>query len=512
MKNKLVCLTILDGFGIPTDPKRSGIIKENTSFFQYLKQHYPTSSLEASGEAVGLSKGLMGTSEIGHMTMGIGRVAYQPIERINRAIKSGEFFKNETLLKAFEYAKNNNQSVHLLGMPTDGAVHSLDKHLYALLKMAKENGVDKNVFIHYFTDGRDTPPKSAEKYLSNLNKEIKKYGVGEISTVCGRFYALDRDKNFDRVEKAYNAMVYGKGEQAKTAKEAIEKAYARGERDEFILPTVITETKNGNIKPNDVVMIYNFRTDRERQLAEIFNPESDVYFVNHDLKVKLITMTNYDEHFTHTEVVFNKLENKNILSEVLSGRGYTQLKIAETEKYAHVTFFFNDGKQDVFKGEDRILINSEKLKDYSVKPEMSAKEVADATIKGIKSGKYNFIVTNFANPDMVGHSGNLEGARKAIAVVNHEIERVVKALLEEDGEMLLTADHGNADIMMYEDGTPCTSHTTALVPVFLIGNHEENRKLNTGSLADVAPTILELFGETQPKEMTGKSLIKKEQE
>ena len=510
MKNKLVCLVIMDGFGVPVDESRSGITRENTANLQKLARLYPNTTISASEEAVGLPDGQMGTSEVGHLTMGVGRVVYQPIVEINKAISDGSFFKNETLLNAFNYAKKEGKAVHLLGIPTDGGIHSHINHLFAIMEMAGKMGLTK-VYNHYFADGRDTPVKSAEHYLNKIEKKANECGCGKVATVIGRFYALDRDKNYDRMEKAYRAMVNGEGVVAASAKKAILKAYERGETDEFITPTVIQHEDCGIVKiePGDVVISYNFRTDREKQLAELFDNNFDLEYIDKSLKVKFISMTEYDAKFTHAEVVFKPAKNKEILSEVLSSRGYKQIKIAETEKFAHVTFFFNNGKTEVYDNEERILINSVKMQSYKDKPEMSAREVADATINAINSNKYNLVVTNFANPDMVGHSGDKEATRKAIKVVDAEVKRVVDAVLENDGMMILTADHGNADIMEYEDGSPCSSHTTAVVPIWLIGKDANKYKLNNGgTLADIAPTILELYGEKQPEVMTGKSLLK----
>jgi len=509
-KNKLVCLVIMDGFGIPKDESRSGITKDNTKFLQELAKNYPTTALEASEGAVGLPDGQMGTSEVGHLTMGIGRVVYQPIVEINKSISSGEFYKNQTLINAFLYAKENNKAVHLLGLPTDGGIHSHINHLFAIMKMAGEMGL-KKVYNHYFTDGRDVPVKSAKTYLNQINEKVAEYGCGEVVSVMGRFFALDRDKNYDRMEKAYDAMVRGQARIATSAENAIDLAYEAGETDEFITPTVIQQPDGEIVKieSGDVVVSYNFRTDREKQLAQLFDPNFDLSYLDKEKQVKLITMTEYDAGFNHAEVVFPTKKNLDILSEVLSERGYHQAKIAETEKFAHVTFFFNNGRSEVYKNEERVLINSVKMQSYASKPEMSAKEVADATISAINSGKYQVVVTNFANPDMVGHSGDKEATRKAIQVVDVQVKRVVDALLRKGGSMILTADHGNADIMEYEDGSPCSSHTTALVPMWLISENAKNYELlEGGSLADIAPTILKLLGETQPQAMTGKSLLK----
>lgn len=509
-KNKLVTLIIMDGFGIPTDENRSGITRENTKNLQKLAIIYPTTTLEASERAVGLPDGQMGTSEVGHMIMGIGRVIYQPIVEINSSIEDGSFYSNPVLVASMKKAKENGKAVHLLGIPTDGGIHSHITHFNALIKMASDIGV-KKLFIHYFTDGRDTPPKSALVYLNQINDIINRYGCGEIATVSGRFYALDRDKNYDRVEKAYNAMVRAEGINAQSAEEAINLAYSRGETDEFIVPTVITKTGKpvGKIQSGDVVISYNFRTDREKQLAQVFNPEFGLDYIDKSLDITLVTMTEYDSSFNHCMVAFPKKDNLDILGEVLSQRGYSQLRVAETEKFTHVTFFFNNGKSEPFENEERILINSVKMQSYADKPEMSAREITETTIKCINSGKYDVIIVNFANPDMVGHSGNKMATRRAIQVVDNEVQKVVDAVLNKDGVVILTADHGNADIMEYEDGSPCSSHTTAIVPCFLIGKGVKNCELkNGGTLADIAPTILHLLGEEKPEAMTGNTLIK----
>ena len=512
IKDKLVCLVIMDGFGIPTNEAVSAITKENTKNLQNLAKNYPTTKLEASEGAVGLPDGQMGTSEVGHLTMGIGRVVYQPIVEINRAIKSGEFFSNAVLRGAMEKAKRTNSAVHLLGIATDGGIHSHISHVFALMELAKQVGIEK-LYIHNFTDGRDTPPKSALTYLEQINKKISSLGIGKVASVIGRFYALDRDKNYDRVEKAYNAMVRGEGEHFESALDAINYSYSQNLTDEFIIPSVICENGEpvGKIKSGDVVISYNFRTDRGKQLAQVFNPEFDLNYIDKSLNVTLVTMTEYDESFTHTLVAFPPRKNNEILSEVLADRGYSQLKVAETEKFAHVTFFFNNGKNELYKNEERILVNSIKMPSYASKPEMSANEVANKTIEGINSGKFNVVVVNFANPDMVGHSGDKEATKKAIGVVDYEVQRVVDAVLKNNGTVLLTADHGNADIMKYTDGSPCSSHTTALVPFFLIGDYAKGKELRDGgSLADVAPTLLDVLGEQKPSEMSGKSLIKGE--
>lgn len=510
MRNKKFCtLVIMDGFGIPEDESRSAIKKYNTKNIQDLVKNYPSTTLMASEGAVGLPEGQMGTSEVGHLTMGAGRVKDQSMVEINKAISNGAFYKNPVFLNAMNDASSKNKALHLIGIPTDGGIHSHIDHLIALLKLAKEQGV-KEVFVHFLGDGRDTPSKSAMVYLNKLNKAIKEIGVGKIASVIGRFYALDRDNNWDRVEKAYNAMVFGVGHKYNSAEEAIKNAYSRGETDEFIYPSVITSEEEpiGLIKNGDTVILYNYRTDRAKQFAKVFKPNNDLAFTDKKLRVNLVTMTEYDSDFDFAVPAFPPKKMENILGEYLEKLNYKQVRIAETEKYAHVTFFFNDGKVEPFVGEDRVLVNSVKMKSYASKPEMSAVEVANKTIDKINSEEYDVVVVNFANCDMVGHSGDVEATTKAVQVVDTQVERVVDATIKKGGIALVTADHGNADCMMFEDGSPCTSHTTSLVPFILVGEEYKNVKLASGgSLADIAPTILEILGNKKPQQMTGQSLI-----
>ena len=510
MSKKVCCLLIMDGFGVPADESRSAITKDNTKNIQDLASKYPATTLKASEIAVGLPEGQMGTSEVGHLTMGIGRVKYQSLVEINEAIKDGSFYQNKVLLKAMENAKLPGRSLHLLGIPTDGGIHSRIEHLLAILKMSAMNDV-KNVYIHYFTDGRDVPPTSALEYLEKINDAIKEYGTGKVASIVGRFYALDRDNNWDRVEKAYNLMVRGEGKQFEDPAKAIQAAYNDGETDEFITPIVIVDENGpiGVIKSGDSVISYNYRTDREKQLAHIFDKNSELEYVDKDLDTYFVTMTEYDSTFTHCNVAFPNKKMENILAEVLADRGYSQMRIAETEKFNHVTFFFNDGNPVPYKNEERVLINSVKLKSYADNPAMSAKEVADATINALDNDKTDVYMVNLANCDMVGHSGDLEAAKKAVQIVDEQAQRIVDKVLEKDGVVLLTADHGNADCMVLEEGTPCTSHTTALVPFILIGKEfDKSTTLKRGaSLADIAPTILKILGETKPAQMTGESLF-----
>ena len=507
--DRLKCLIIMDGFGKPENPSVSAITKENTKFIQKLSEKYPSMLLNASEDSVGLPEGQTGTSDVGHLTIGTGRVKYQPLVEINRAIKNGEFFNNGQLMWAINNAKKEGRSLHLMGIPTDGGVHGHIEHLKALIKMCAENGLKDNVFIHYFTDGRDAPVKSACTYLDDFEKTMQEYGCGKVATIIGRVYALDRDNNWDRVGLAYNAMVFGDGIKERDCREAIQNAYSRGETDEFIMPIVMTDEDGkpvGLVKKGDSVISYNYRADREKQLARAFDDGNDLNFGTKDLELSFVCMTNYDESLDFCRVAFPPKKMTNILSEILSERGYRQLKVAETEKYPYVTFAFNDGRLEEYEGEDRVLINSVKMKSYAGKPEMSAYEVAEATVQGIEKNIYDVVVVNFANCDMVGHSGDIEATKKAVQVVDECVEKVVNAVLKQDGVVLLTADHGNADCMILKDGSPCTAHTKALVPFFIIDEKRSYKLKESGTLADVAPTLLKLLGEEVPAEMTGSAL------
>lgn len=505
--DKIRALIIMDGFGAPADEKVSAILPENTKFIEKIKSEYTSGLLNASENFVGLPSGQPGTSDIGHLSIGTGRVNYQPLVRINNAISDGSFDNNEAILKAFDNAKQGH-ALHLLGIPSDGGVHSHISHLLKLIEMAAEHKL-KEVYIHFFSDGRDAPIKSAKQYFEQVQNQIKKCGVGEIVTVMGRFYALDRDNNWDRVEKAYNAMVHGEGEYFEDLTKGIDNAYKNGETDEFIKP--IVKVKNGNpvatINKGDSVIIYNYRADRERQLARVFSDYSDIKY-SKKLSLVLVCMTQYDENLKGTIIAYPNEKVDNILSEVLSDRGYRQVKIAETEKFAYITFAFNAGRNEPFLNEDRVLINSVKMPKYDIKPEMGAYEIADKAVESINSNKYDIVIINFANPDMVGHSGNKIATRKAIQVVNDCVEKVVNAVLSKNGEAIVTADHGNADIMEYQDGSPCTTHTKSLVPVIIVGERFKNGVKNIkGSLIDIAPTLLKMMGEAVPADMTGKPLV-----
>lgn len=506
MNKKLTTLIIMDGFGMPTDFEKSGIIPENTKNLRELRDKYSFATLRASEEYVGLPAGQPGTSEVGHATIGSGRVTYQPLVRINKDIESGEFFKNKVLLDAINGAKQNNKNLHLIGMASDGGIHSHINHLFALLDMCKQQKFE-NVYIHFIGDGRDTPPKSIKTYLNQVQCYINKNKVGKLATIVGRFYALDRDKNWDRNKLAYNAWVLGEGTKSEDWNSAIDNAYNNGETDEFIKPIILTQ--NGNpivkIEEGDYVISYNFRADRERQLAYVMVEDNDLDFVK-PLNLTFITMTEYDEHFTKVKIVYKSEAPTDLLSEVISNNGLKQVKVAETEKYAHLTFFFNSGKQDTYENEDRILIASEKMASYAGKPEMSAEKITNQVLSVID--KYDFIAINFANCDMVGHSGNKEAARKATKVVDECVKKIVDAVISRGGQGIITADHGNADIMEYPDGTPHTSHTTAIVPFILFNSENPKIKLRKeGTLADIAPTILKMMDIEIPKSMTGKPMF-----
>jgi len=511
---QLVALIILDGWGYSEEKRGNAIYLAKTPNFDHLWDTFPHTTLAAAGEAVGLPEGQMGNSEVGHLNIGAGRVVYQDITRISRAIRSGEFYRNPVLVEAMEKAQKNGSALHLFGLVSDGGVHSHLTHLYALLEMAKRFGL-KRVYIHAFLDGRDVPPTSAVQYLREVEERCCQLGTGEIATVSGRYYAMDRDKRWDRVQKAYEAIVYGKGERALSAVDAVEKSYENGVTDEFVVPTVIVDeygNPRGRVAPGDVIIFYNFRADRARQLTRAFTDEDFSGFErNGHPKVHFVCMTEYDATIP-APVAFPPEELRNTLGEVLSRNGIKQLRIAETEKYAHVTFFFNGGVEKPFPGEERILVPSPKVATYDLKPEMSAYEVTETVLKEIAKEKHHCIILNYANPDMVGHTGVLEAAVKAIEAVDECLGKVVAAVLEKGGTALVTADHGNAEQMLEEGGDqPHTAHTTNRVPFILVGERYRNCKLRgDGALEDIAPTILELLGIPKPEEMTGSSLIQRQ--
>lgn len=509
MEKKPVMLMILDGFGISKIDNGNAVkaaYKPNLD--KYFKK-YPHTELGASGLSVGLPEGQMGNSEVGHLNIGAGRIVYQALTRITKSINEGEFFKNEVLNSAVDNAVKNNSDLHLLGLVSPGGVHSHTDHLKGLLQLAKQKGASR-VYIHAFTDGRDVPPSSAYMYIDDMEKYIQKIGIGKIATVSGRYYAMDRDKRWERVELAYNALVYGRGNKAVSAGEAVINSYDNGKTDEFIVPTVIEENNKpvATIKNGDSVIFFNFRPDRARQLTRALNDNIFKGFEREKLNLKFVTMTEYDATLENVYVAFNNEVYKNTLGEYVSKMGKSQLRIAETEKYAHVTFFFNGGVEAPNKNEDRELIPSPKVATYDLKPEMSAREVTSTVLDRLDQDKYDMIILNFANPDMVGHTGIFQAAKKAIEVVDECLGRIVSKILEKHGTVFITADHGNSEQMVdYSTGNPMTAHTTNSVPFLYISkNSTELRK--DGILADISPTILQVMGLEKPKEMTGKSLIK----
>lgn len=509
MSKKPYALIIMDGFGENSRHDGNAIYSANTPNIDKYKKDYPNSIIHASGMDVGLPDGQMGNSEVGHTNIGAGRVVYQELTRITKSIKDGDFFENEALLEAMENCKKNGSALHLMGLLSPGGVHSHQNHIYGLLELAKKNGLS-DVHVHAFLDGRDVPPSSAEEYIKELVAKEREIGVGDIATISGRYYAMDRDNRWDRVEKAYDAMVNGVGDFAESAVEAIQKSYNENITDEFVNPCVIKKNGEpiGNIKENDSVVFFNFRPDRAREITRtIVDPNFDG-FERTFFSTYFVTMTQYDATMPNVNVAFKPESLTSTFGEYMSKLGKTQLRIAETEKYAHVTFFFNGGVEQPYEGEDRALVNSPKVATYDLQPEMSAFEVAEEAVKRIKSGNYDCIILNFANCDMVGHTGIFDAAVSAVETVDTCVSKVVDAILEMGGEALITADHGNADQMVdYETDGAFTAHTTNVVPLILIGN--DSVKLKDGRLADLAPTMLDLMDIKKPDEMTGESLIEK---
>ena len=510
MENKKVTmLMILDGYGINENVEGNAVKIANTPNLDKIFSENPNTIVHTSGVDVGLPEGQMGNSEVGHTNIGAGRIVYQDLQKINKSIEDGDFFSIPEFNKAIENCKEHNSKLHLIGLLSDGGVHSHNRHLYGLLEMAKRKDFE-DVYVHCFMDGRDTPPSSGETYIVDLEKKILEKGVGKIATVSGRFYAMDRDKRWNRVELAYNALVKGEGEKASSAARAMEESYQREEFDEFVKPTVILDSNGepvAKIEENDSVIFFNFRPDRAREITRtIVDPDFDGFEREKFFKTYFVCMTPYDETMPNVEVAFKKEELKNTFGEYISKLGKTQLRIAETEKYAHVTFFFNGGKEEQYEGEDRILVPSPKVETYDLKPEMSAEEVTNKVVEAIDSRKYDSIILNYANPDMVGHTGSLEAVVKALEFLDVCIGRVEEAIQRNDGELLIVADHGNCEQMLdYKTGEPHTAHTTNPVPLVLVG--KLNKKLKEGCLADLAPTMLELMGLEQPTEMTGHSLL-----
>jgi len=505
--SKKTALIILDGWGKAKNPQVSAIDKAQTPFVDSLYHNYPTTYLEASGLAVGLPEGQMGNSEVGHMNLGAGRVVYQDLVKINQVVDSGDLAKEKVLLQAFQYAKENDKKIHLIGLLSDGGVHSHIKHLKGLLTAADQQNLDK-VFVHAFTDGRDTDPHGGLSYIKDLEEHLSKT-TGKIASVVGRYYAMDRDKRWERVKLAYHLLVNGEGESYGSAEEAIQASYDEGITDEFIKPKLITEKGKplAKIEEGDVVICFNFRTDRGRQITMALT-QQDFHEQNmHRMDLHYVTMTRYDDTFKGIKVIYEKDNLNQTLGEVLAEAGKRQIRIAETEKYPHVTFFFSGGREKAFEGENRILIPSPKVATYDMQPEMSAYLVRDAIVNELKKESADFVCLNFANPDMVGHTGVMEAAIKACETVDQCTRDVVEAGLEKGYTFIILADHGNADCMINADGSPNTAHTTQPVPCFLVGKNLDNITLTTGVLGDVAPTLLDLMGLNQPESMTGKSLI-----
>lgn len=508
---KLVALIILDGFAFRDEIKGNAVAQANKPNFDRFWNTYPHSTLHVSGESVGLPEGQMGNSEVGHLNIGAGRIVYQSLTRINRSINDGSFFENKAFLEAINKVKENDRSLHLFGLLSDGGVHSHMNHLFALLKLAKQHGLEK-VYVHAFLDGRDVGPKTALQYIAETEKEIEKIGVGQIATVSGRYYAMDRDRRWDRVKLAYDAITYGKGPQYKNAEAVVKDAYEKEVYDEFVIPSVIVNDQNepvGQVEDNDAIIFFNFRPDRAIQLSQSYTNDDFNHFDRGERTFNNLTfvqMTEYSDT-VHGEIAFETIDLKNTLGEVLSDNDLKQLRIAETEKYPHVTYFISGGREDEFPGEKRILIDSPKVATYDLKPEMSAYEVTDALLKELDDEQLSAVILNYANPDMVGHSGKLEPTIKAIEAVDECLGKVVDKIIALGGEVIITADHGNSDEVVTLDGKPMTAHTTNPVPVIVTRSGITLR--DDGILADLAPTMLEMLGIEQPKEMTGKSLIKK---
>ncbi len=496
---------ILDGWGMSPDPKVSAIDQAKTPFIDELYTKYPNASLRTDGLHVGLPEGQMGNSEVGHMNLGAGRIVYQDLAKINIAVENNTLKDEKVLQNAFAYAKANNKNIHLLGLVSDGGVHSHINHLKGLLDMAHSNGLN-NVFVHAFTDGRDVDPKSGIDHIANLQEHMSK-STGQLASIIGRYYAMDRDKRWERVQLAYDLLVNGKGKQSSNAIQSIQESYDAGITDEFIEPIVMTQndTPITTIQKDDVVIFFNFRTDRGRELTEMLSQNDMPDYGTHKLPLHYVTMTNYDDSFNGIEVIYDKDNITSTLGEVLEKAEKTQIRIAETEKYPHVTFFFSGGREEPFEGEYRILRNSPKVATYDLQPEMSAYELRDALVPELQKGEVDFVCLNFANGDMVGHTGVMEAAIKACEAVDECVKDIVINGLDNQYTTILIADHGNCETMINPDGSPHTAHTTNPVPVILIDN--EPILIKDGILGDIAPTILDLMGIEKPQVMTQESLV-----
>ncbi len=504
--SKKTMLIILDGWGKGRKDRSDIIHHASVPFTKGLDDTVPNTLLRTSGEDVGLPGGQMGNSEVGHLNMGAGRIVYQDLVKISKAVKDKSFQENEVLQEAFAFARENNKKVHLFGLVSDGGVHSAMDHLFGLCDMASNQGFD-DLFIHAFTDGRDTDPRSGKGFINDLEKHLEG-SAGKIATVCGRYYAMDRDKRWERIKIAYDMLLDGKGDQFNNAEEAIQASYDEEITDEFIKPKVIIDRDGkplATLSKGDVVICFNFRTDRLREITTVLTQQEMPEHGMKTMPLHYVTMTEYDKSFKDVHVAFRKEDIKNTLGEVLARNGKTQLRIAETEKYPHVTFFFSGGREDVFDGESRVMIPSPKVATYDLQPAMSAPEVKDAVIKEIETGKHDFICLNFANADMVGHTGVFEAIKEALETVDACLREVVEAGLNNSYSMLITADHGNADYGINDDGSPNTAHTTNPVPCWLIDN--DFKKIKPGRLADLAPTILHMMGITAPGDMEGEILV-----
>ncbi|KEZ90071.1 2,3-bisphosphoglycerate-independent phosphoglycerate mutase [Lacrimispora celerecrescens] len=512
MSRKPIVLMILDGYGLNDNCDHNAVCEGKTPIMDQLMSQCPFVKGNASGLAVGLPDGQMGNSEVGHLNMGAGRIVYQELTRITKSIEDGDFFEVAEFLQAVENCKKSGSALHMWGLVSDGGVHSHNTHIYGLLELAKRNGLDK-VYVHCFLDGRDTPPASGKSFVEALEAKMKEIGTGKVASVMGRYYAMDRDNRWDRVERAYNAMTKGEGNHVESATAGIQASYDKGVHDEFVEPFVVTEDGKplATVKDGDSVIFFNFRPDRAREITRAFCDDEFKGFPREKrLNLTYVCFTDYDETIKNKLVAFKKEAILNTFGEFLAQNNMTQARIAETEKYAHVTFFFNGGVEEPNKGEDRILVPSPKVATYDLQPEMSAPIVCDKLVEAIKSGKYDVIIINFANPDMVGHTGIEGAAIKAIETVDACVGRTVEAIKETDGIMFICADHGNAEQLLdYETGEPFTAHTTNPVPFILVNADPAYKLREGGCLADIAPTLIELMGLKQPKEMTGKSLLVK---
>ena len=514
MKDKVTMLMILDGFGDNVNKDGNAIKQANTPNLDRLMKKYPNTDIFTSGKYVGLPDGQMGNSEVGHTNIGAGRIVYQDLTRITKSIEDGDFFSNPEFIAAIDNCKKHNSKLHILGLVSDGGVHSHNRHLYGLLEMAKRRDFE-DVYVHCFLDGRDTPPASAETYIAELQEKMKEKGVGKIATLAGRFYAMDRDKRWQRVQKAYDAMVFGKGEKAGDPIKAIEDSYQKEVFDEFVVPTVICNPNGepvAKIEENDSVIFFNFRPDRARQITRAIVDPNFNEFETKKMNTYFVCFTSYDETMPNVHIAFKKEPVKNTLGEIVSKNGLTQLRIAETEKYAHVTFFFNGGEEKQYPGEERILVPSPKVETYDMKPEMSAYEVTDKVCDALENDRFDVVILNFANTDMVGHTGSMQAAIKAVEAVDTCIGRIVKIIEEKQGTLFITADHGNAEQMIdYKTGEPHTAHTTNPVPLIMVTQNKNFKLKENGKLADLAPTMLDIMGIEKPQEMTGESLLIREE-